>query len=78
MIAEIVLSAKSGVGDIRIDRPSKRNALTTPMYAAMADALEAFDRDDAIRVVTIRGGNDFTAGNDLHDFAGASTSGDPR
>jgi enoyl-CoA hydratase/carnithine racemase len=78
MIAEIVLSADSGVGDIRIDRPSKKNALTTPMYAAMADALEAFDRDDAIRVVTIRGGNDFTAGNDLHDFAGASKSGDTR
>jgi enoyl-CoA hydratase/carnithine racemase len=78
MIAEIVLSAESGVGDIRIDRPSKKNALTTPMYAAMADALEAYDRNDAIRVVTIRGGNDFTAGNDLHDFAGASKSGDTR
>ena len=78
MIAEIVLSAESGVGDIRIDRPLKKNALTTPMYAAMADALEAFDRDDAIRVVTIRGGNDFTAGNDLHDFAVASKSADTR
>jgi enoyl-CoA hydratase/carnithine racemase len=76
MVAEILVSANSGIGDIRIDRPAKKNAISTAMYAAMADALEAFDRDDAIRVVTIRGGTDFTAGNDLRDFVRASASGD--
>ncbi len=76
MTAEIVVSADSGVGDIRIDRPAKKNAISTPMYAAMADALEAFDRDAAIRTVTIRGGSDFTAGNDMRDFMGAAASGD--
>jgi len=76
MAAEIMVSADSGIGEIRIDRPAKKNALTTAMYGAMADALEGLDRDDAIRVVVIRGGNDFTAGNDLYDFMQASASGD--
>ncbi len=76
MAAEIVVSTNSAVGDIRIDRPAKKNAISTAMYAAMADALEAFDSNDAVRVVTIRGGSDFTAGNDLRDFIGASTSGE--
>jgi enoyl-CoA hydratase/carnithine racemase len=75
MTAEIVVSADSGIGTVRIDRSAKKNAITTAMYAAMADALEAFERDDAIRVVTLCGGTDFTAGNDLHDFIHASTSG---
>ncbi len=76
MTAEIIVSADSGVGEIRIDRPAKKNALTCGMYAVMAEALEAFDRNDAIRVAIVRGGNDFTAGNDLREFAGASASGD--
>jgi enoyl-CoA hydratase/carnithine racemase len=42
----------------------------------MAETLQAFDRDDTVRVALIRGGNDFSAGNDLRDFAGASASGD--
>ncbi len=76
MPAEIIVSADSGVGEIRIDRPAKKNALNTAMYVAMAEALEAFDRDDAVRVAVICGGNDFTAGNDLRDFTRASASGD--
>lgn len=71
-----MVSADSGIGEIRIQRPAKKNALTTAMYGAMAAALAGFDRDDAIRVVVIGGGNDFTAGNDLHDFMQASASGD--
>jgi enoyl-CoA hydratase/carnithine racemase len=73
---DIVVSANSGVGEIRIARPAKKNALTTAMYGALADALEAFAADDDIRAALIAGGDDFTAGNDLRDFLAASTSGD--
>lgn len=76
MPAEILVSADCGVGEIRIDRPAKRNAITTAMYAAMAEALGDFEGDEAIHAVVIRGGDDFTAGNDLRDFAAASASGD--
>ena len=75
MADEIVVTTENEVGSIRIDRPAKKNALTTGMYAAMADAIEAFENDDAITAIVIRGGNDFTAGNDLQDFMMASMSG---
>lgn len=65
---EIEVAIASGVGSIRIVRPEKRNALTSAMYGAMTSTIEGFDRDDAIRVLVIRGGDDFTAGNDLRDF----------
>lgn len=75
MSPEIVVSTSAGIGSIRIDRAEKKNALTTAMYAAMADALEALADDDAVRVAVVRGGADFTAGNDLRDFMTASASG---
>ena len=53
---------------IRMNRPDKKNAITRPMYAAMADALAAANHDD-IRVVIIAGHEGaFSAGNDLVDF----------
>jgi enoyl-CoA hydratase/carnithine racemase len=76
MVAEeIVVTVASGVGQIRIDRPAKKNALTTAMYAAMAEAMERFENDATVNAVVIRGGNDFTAGNDLQDFMMASMAG---
>jgi enoyl-CoA hydratase/carnithine racemase len=59
----------AGVLRIEMRRPEKKNALTGPMYAALADALEHAAREDAIRVVLIHGQPEvFTAGNDLADF----------
>jgi enoyl-CoA hydratase/carnithine racemase len=71
----IIVRSEAQIGHIRIERPEKKNALTTSMYADMADALEWIAEDDAIRVVLISGGVDFTAGNDLQDFIAASTAG---
>ena len=54
---------------IRMNRPERRNAITVAMYAALADAIESADDDDAVRLITLEGaGEDFTAGNDLADF----------
>jgi enoyl-CoA hydratase/carnithine racemase len=75
VVDEIRVCAADGVGQIRIDRPSKKNAITTAMYDAMADALDTFAGDENVRVVAIGGGADFTAGNDLQDFVAASMSG---
>jgi enoyl-CoA hydratase/carnithine racemase len=41
----------------------------------MADGLRAAAADDSIRAVIIAGGSDFTAGNDLADFARAGDGG---
>lgn len=68
----ISVESRSRVAHVRICRPEKKNALTTAMYSDMADAFEWIADDDAIRVVVIEGGPDFTAGNDLMDFMQAS------
>ena len=56
----------AGVARITLDRPEKRNAISTPMRTELADALAAHDVDDDIRVTVIRGAGDcFSAGYDL-------------
>jgi enoyl-CoA hydratase/carnithine racemase len=72
---EIVLSTGAGIGRITLNRSAKKNAITTAMYAEMADALAAFAADDEVQVILIGGGPDFTAGNDLQDFMMASMGG---
>ncbi|HEX6958373.1 MAG TPA: enoyl-CoA hydratase [Ferrovibrio sp.] len=68
-MSEILTAAADGILTITINRPDKKNALTSAMYAAMADALEAADKDQTIRVVLFAGHRDaYTAGNDLQDF----------
>lgn len=51
------------------NRTDKRNALTSDMYAALADGFEAAASDSGCRAIVIEGSEGtFTAGNDLKDF----------
>ena len=69
MTQEIEIKAADGVQVIRFLRAEKKNAFTGPMYAAMSQALEAAETDDAIAVhVFIGSGGVFSAGNDINDF----------
>jgi enoyl-CoA hydratase/carnithine racemase len=65
-----ILTTRSGpVLELRLNRPDKKNAITTAMYAALAAALGAAADDAEVRVVTMIGsGGTFTSGNDLKDF----------
>lgn len=68
-MTEIQTSQADGILTIAFNRPEKKNALTSAMYAAIADALEAAEADGAVRVVVFTGnGGVFSAGNDLQDF----------
>jgi enoyl-CoA hydratase/carnithine racemase len=61
---------REGVASIEIARAEKKNALTTAMYQALAEAITAAGSDDAVRALLIFGQPDiFTAGNDLEDFS---------
>jgi len=72
-------SLDDGVLTLRLERPEKKNALTGAMYGALSAGLRRAVEDDAVRVVLLAGGADFTAGNDINDFAGdASGEGVPR
>lgn len=54
---------------IRLARPEKKNALSTAMYEALCDALDAGERDISTRVHVLLGSEGaFSAGNDLSDF----------
>lgn len=51
---------------ITLNRPEKRNAISTPMRAELLAALEANDRDPEVRVTIIRGaGPCFSSGYDI-------------
>jgi enoyl-CoA hydratase/carnithine racemase len=68
-MADIVTTREGAVQRIQLNRPDKKNAITTAMYAGLADALAAADADRSVRVLLLHGAGDcFTAGNDLQDF----------
>lgn len=68
---EISTAVQGQALTITIDRPAKRNALTSAMYRDLAEALRKVQDDDEIRVVVLTGaGGTFSAGNDLGDFVG--------
>ena len=67
--AHVLTSAGDGIGRIVLNRPEKRNALTHAMMTTILDALDAFGRDDAIRVVLLTAhGSSFCSGVDLADM----------
>ncbi len=66
---DILISDDGPVRIIRMNRLEKKNALTLPMYEAMADAIGDAANDTAIRCLLIAGGpSAFCAGNDIGDF----------
>lgn len=65
----VIVKDEAGVRLIILNRADKKNAINQDMYAAMADALNAAQEDDALRVVVFTGSGDaFSAGNDMMDF----------
>lgn len=81
MTEHIKLSQQGGVLEILFARSEKKNALTNDMYRTAREALEAAQKDPAIRVVLFGSeGDAFTAGNDLGDFANvnAGKGGEPQ
>lgn len=69
MTDAIQVETRDQIRTIRFNRPGKKNAITRPMYTAMAQALESANDDAGVRVVILTGSEGvFTAGNDLVDF----------
>jgi enoyl-CoA hydratase/carnithine racemase len=62
------LEAAGPVATLTIDRPAKRNAMSYQMWSALPGLLDGIARDDAVRVLVIRGGEHFSAGADISEF----------
>ena len=59
-------ATQDGVATITLSRPERLNAFTSIMHAELRDALDAAERDDAVRCVVLTGeGRAFSAGQDL-------------
>jgi enoyl-CoA hydratase/carnithine racemase len=66
---EIFTDRSDGILRIQLNRPSKKNALTSAMYVALANAFDDAAKDETVNVVLWHGaGDSFCAGNDLDDF----------
>jgi Enoyl-CoA hydratase/carnithine racemase len=65
-----ILTERSGsILRIQLNRPEKKNAMTSDMYVTLAELLNAAAKDEQIRVVLWHGaGDSFCAGNDVVDF----------
>jgi enoyl-CoA hydratase/carnithine racemase len=69
MPTEIITDCAESVLRVQFNRPTRKNALTSAMYATVADLINAAAADEGIRVVVLHGaGDSFSAGNDLEDF----------
>jgi enoyl-CoA hydratase/carnithine racemase len=68
-MSDIVVERSGNILSVQLNRPAKKNAMTSSMYITMAEVLDGAATDDQIRVVLWHGaGGSFSAGNDLEDF----------
>jgi enoyl-CoA hydratase/carnithine racemase len=66
---EIVTEHAGSILRVQLNRPAKRNAMTSAMYLALASIFGEAASDDSTRVVVWHGaGDSFCAGNDIEDF----------
>ncbi|KGG92599.1 enoyl-CoA hydratase-related protein [Comamonas thiooxydans] len=75
MSSDVRVDLNEAVMTVTLDRPSKKNAITAEMYAAMANAIEKAQADTGVNAVFLRGeGGNFTSGNDIGLFVSSDQS----
>jgi len=68
-MSDIIAERSGNILSIQLNRPAKKNAMTSSMYITMAELLEDAAKDDQIHVALWHAaGDSFSAGNDLEDF----------
>jgi enoyl-CoA hydratase/carnithine racemase len=66
MTATVIVDDSLTVRTVKLNRPAKRNAIDLEMRIALADAIEAADSDETVRVIVITGaGPAFCSGGDI-------------
>src|SRR5919202_5351699 len=66
-----MLAEKDGpIGRLIFNNPARHNAVSLEMWQAVAQIMEDFENDDAIRVVVVSGagGKAFVSGADISEF----------
>jgi len=76
MSDQVLVADAGAVRTIRLNRPEKKNALTSPMYEVMTRALTEAAESDAIRAIVLAGApGAFSAGADIGEFLESAQSG---
>jgi enoyl-CoA hydratase/carnithine racemase len=66
---EIITEHSGSVLRVELNRPAKKNAMTSSMYVTLANVFTDAAKDEHTRVVLWHGaGDSFCAGNDIEDF----------
>jgi enoyl-CoA hydratase/carnithine racemase len=66
---EIITERSASMLRVELNRPAKKNAMTSSMYVTLADVFNDAAKDERVRVVLWHGaGDSFCAGNDIEDF----------
>ena len=66
---EIITELSESILRVELNRPTRKNAMTSRMYVALADIFNDAAKDRGIRAVLWHGaGDSFCAGNDVEDF----------
>lgn len=66
-----IVTRRERVATLTIDRPEKRNALTTAMWEGLPAVLAEIAEDPLTDVLIVTGsGGHFSAGSDIHDLPG--------
>jgi enoyl-CoA hydratase/carnithine racemase len=68
-MSEIQTERSESILRITVNRPAKKNAMTSAMYNDLADVFNEAAKDESVRVVIWdAAGDSFSAGNDVEDF----------
>jgi enoyl-CoA hydratase/carnithine racemase len=68
-MTDIITERSASILRVQLNRPAKKNAMTSSMYVTLADILNEAMNDGDIHVVLWHGaGDSFCAGNDIEDF----------
>jgi enoyl-CoA hydratase/carnithine racemase len=66
---QIITERSGSMLRVELNRPAKKNAMTSSMYVTLADVFNDAAKDERVRVVLWHGaGDSFCAGNDIEDF----------
>ncbi len=68
----IIVTREEGYAVVQLNRPEVLNAISMQLMQELVDALEALDREDAVRAIILTGNEKaFAAGADITEMAGA-------
>jgi len=70
MSDKLIAEKEGAIGWITFNNPAKHNAVSKDMWDGLADAVDAFNADDDVRVIVLKGAGDkaFVAGADISKF----------